>query len=174
MPKTLSFLARRVAAGLIAAPLMLGAVSLQAFVASTPASAAAYAVHGAWQSFSLATSRGTLFGAMTQMSKGGTAAFIIGGDSISMVLVDPSWDFVTSREAPVRVQIDGGALTGVAIINEGNRIEMHGITSEALKELVAGAEAVINIDHGYIVWSIDLHGFTAAMADAMKLYKASY
>jgi len=173
MPKTLSFFARCAAAGLIAAPLLLGAVSLPAFAAA-PASVAVHAVHSAWQSFSLATNRGTLFGAMTKMSKGGTAAFLIEGDSISMVLTDPSWDFVTSREAPVRVRIDGGSFDGTAIINSGSLIEMRDITSKALKELYAGAEAVIDIDRGHIVWLIDLHGLTAAMADAIQLSEASY
>ena len=62
MCKTLPFLTRRAAAALIAAPLMFGAVSLPEIVNAAPVSVSVHAVHGAWQSFSLAGDKGTSFG----------------------------------------------------------------------------------------------------------------
>ena len=174
MCKTLPFLARRAAAALIAAPLMFGAVSLPGIVSAAPVSVSVHAVHGAWQSFSLASDNGTSFGAMTKMSKGGTAAFVLDGDSVTLFLSDESWDLDADREVPLRVRIDGDTMTGTALIVTRTMVEMRGIAPEALRKLAVGAQAVIDVDDGDIVWSLDLHGFTAAMSDALRLHKASY
>jgi hypothetical protein len=147
MCKTLPFLARRAAAALIVAPLMFGTVSLPVTVSAAPVNGSVHAVHGAWQSFSLASDNGTLFGAMTKMSKGGTAAFVIGGDSVTMFLSDQSWDLDPDRKVRARVRIDSDTLTGTAMIVTRTMVEMRGISREALRELAAGAKAVIHRGH---------------------------
>jgi hypothetical protein len=174
MCKTLTSLARRAAAALIAAPLMFGAVSLPTIATAAPASVSVHAEHGVWESFSLTSDSGVSHGVMTKMSKGGTVAVILDGDSITLYLTDPAWDLEPDQKVRVRVGVDRDTLTGTAFVASPTVIEMRGLTRRALSDFVEGANAVIDVGNGSIVWSLDLHGFTAAMSDALRLYKASY
>jgi hypothetical protein len=171
MSTILFVLARRAAVGLIAAPLLLGA-PLPILAAGAPATV--YEAHGTWQSFSSQGARGPVFGVMTKMIKGGVAVLILEGDTVTMLLKDPTWDLSAEGEVPVRVDIDGAILNGAAVVSGRNLLAMPGITGKALNKLASGAEAVIDINSGEIVWSLDLHGFTAAMSDAVKLHNASH
>ncbi|MGB8901624.1 MAG: hypothetical protein WCC90_21325 [Methylocella sp.] len=168
-------LTRRLAAGLIATQLMLGTASVSALVSAAPASAATFlSQHGAWQGFFTADDGVTLVGARAEMTKGGTAAFVFHGDTLTLVLTDPDWDLKVNRHPPARVQIDGESFVGKAIVSGRDIVEIPNISMAVLKGFVDGAEAVVDINDGDIVWSFDLDGFTAAMSDALKSYKVSY
>lgn len=115
-----------------------------------------------------------MLGATAKMTKGGTAAFVVKGDTLTLVLTDPDWHLKVNRRPPARVQIDGESFTGRAVVGGRDFIEIPNISMAVLKGFADGAEAVVDINDGDIVWTFDLDGFTAAMSDAMKAYKVSY
>ena len=168
----ISSIVRRLAVGLAAASLMLGTVSAPAS-AEASGKTTILAVHGVWKSFSSRSNRKTLLGIMTKMNKGGTTAIVTDGDTVSLILTDPSWNLKVNRRVPVRVTVDGHTLTGTAVVTSSDMIEMEDLTSNAVKELADGDEAVIDVNEGDIVWTLNLNGFTAAMGDIARLYKTS-
>lgn len=168
-------LTRRVAAGLVAAQLMLGTACVSALISTAPASATTFLrSHGAWQGFVASSDGETLVGARAEMTKGGMAAFVAHGDTLTLALTDPAWDLKVNRRPPVRVQIDGERFIGKAVVSGRDFVEIPNISMAVLKGFADGAQAVVDIDNGDIVWTFDLDGFTAAMSDALKSYKASY
>jgi hypothetical protein len=161
-------LTRRCAAGFIAAQLLI--VPVATGFSAAPASAATVsAEHGAWQGFS----SGSLVGVMTRMDSGGIAAFVVKGDSYTLLLSNPNWSLKVGARVPVSVTIDGEVFTGTAVASDTDMIEMPNVTTNVLRQFVDGAKAVVDVNDGEIVWSLDLDGFTASMADALRLYRAS-
>jgi hypothetical protein len=167
-------LARRFAAGLVAALLTLGTVSVSAVVSAEPTSAAILLTqHGTWQGFSINDRGATLVGVKAEMIKGGLTAFLVKGDTLSLVLTDPNWDLRIGHRTPVRVQIDDETFIGTAIVSDHDSIEIQNVSLNVLKGFADGAKAVVNVNEGEIVWTLDLDGFTAAMSDALKRYSNS-
>lgn len=168
---TSSFLSRRLAAGLVAAPLVFGMVSAPAFAAPAP-SVIFLKTHGdgGWQGYYVKNGPEFEFGAITEMNKGGFARIVVKGGAISLILTDPSWDLKANLRVPISVEIDGKTLTGTAVVMGRDIIEVPG-AEMLVKDFGAGAQAIININDGDIVWTLDLHGFTAAIWDASKVYR---
>jgi hypothetical protein len=160
-------LARRFAASLVAAQLAFGAVSTTALVSAAPANAAVFAQHGFWQG--IAASDG--FGARTSVGDVGTAAFIVKGSRLSIVLVDDAWSLNVGVEVPVTVTIDGEVLSGTAVATDEHTVEMSDVRMSVLKQFVDDDMAVVNVNND-IVWTLNLYGFTAAMTDALNAYRA--
>jgi hypothetical protein len=166
-------LMRRLAGGLIAGQLMLGAISIGALVSSSPSSAATLmSPHGVWQG--IVSSGQMAYGAMTKMDKGGTIAFVVKGDTLSLVLSHPDWDLRTDGSMRARVQIDGATYTGTAVVDDRDMIEIENVSSDVLKMFVDGSQAVVDLADGAVVWRLDLDGFTASILEARKYYKLSY
>ena len=168
-----STLTRRCAAGLLAAQLIVGAVSTLATAAPAVA-ATVLDRHDAWQGFTTTLDGDRLFGAITRMNHGGTAAFLITGDTLSLVMTNPDWDFRDGRTVPVRLTIDGETYTGSGTVRGSDMIEMPNVNKEVMGRFIDGAEATLDVNDGDLVWTLDLHGFTQAMADVVRLVKASY
>jgi hypothetical protein len=168
-------LTRRLAAGLIAAPLMLGTVSVSALIAAAPASAVTFLrQHGSWTGV-LPTGAGeVLTGAVAKMTEGGMALFGVKGDTLTLKLTNPAWDLKVGFRPRAYLEIDGKSFTGRAIVTSRDVIEIPDISIDVLKGFADGAQAVVDINDGDIVWTFDLDGFTAAMSDALKGYKVSY
>ena len=165
--------ARRCATGLVAAQLMFGALTVTAVVVSAPAQAATVMdQHGAWQGFSTTIDGRRLFGAITRMDRGGTAAFLVKDGGLSLFMTDPSWRLVDGKTMAVRLTIDGQSYTGTGIARGGDMIEMADVKRDVLTMFVDGAEAQLDVNSGDYVWTLDLHGFTASMADALRLVRA--
>ncbi len=169
-----SRLTRRLAAGLIAAPLMLGTVSVSALITAAPASAVTFLrQHGTWQGV-LPTGAGeVLTGAVAKMTKGGMALFGVKCDTLTLKLMDPAWDLKVGFHPRAHVEIDGKSFTGRAIVASRDVIEIPDISIDVLKGFADGAQAVVDVNDGDIVWTFDLDGFTAAISDAWNGYKAS-
>ena len=110
-------LARRFAAGLVAAQLAFGAVSVSAVMTAAPAAAATVLdQQGAWQGFTNVSNGKPVYGALTKLNKGGTAAFVVKDDTLSLLLSDPTWTLTVGRELPVKLTVDGAVFTGTAIV----------------------------------------------------------
>ena len=164
---------RRLAVGLIAAPLVLGTVSVTALVSAAPASAFTFLhSHGAagWQGFIPGEDGETWRGATTKMRKGGTTVLVVDGDTVSLILTNPAWDLKVDRRPPASVKVDGESFVGNAVVTHRDIIEISNISMKVIKSLADGAEAVVDIDDGDIVWTLDLHGLSAAMLEALKGY----
>jgi len=168
---------RRLAAGLIAAPLVLGAVSVTALVCAIPAGAIA-TFHpvgsGGWQGFIPDEDGEALAGVLTKMSKGGVFLFGINSHTRTLKLTDPKWDYKVGDHPRVCVKIDGVCFAGRAIVTSPDVIEIPDVSKDLLDGFFDGREAIVDIDDGTIMWTLNLDGFTAAMRDVARYYKASF
>ncbi len=168
-------LIRRLAGGLIAGQLILGAISIGSLASSSPSEAATVmSPHGAWQGIATTGNGQMAYGAMTKLDKGGMVAFVVKGDTLSLVLSDPSWNLRSDGSVQVRLRIDGATYTGTAVVDDRDMIEIPNVSAEVLKMFAGGAQAVVDLGDGAAVWTLSLDGFTASMSDAVRYYQASY
>ena len=165
-------LARRCATGLVAAQMLFGAVSVTTLALAAPAHAAVAEEHGAWKGFTTTIDGRPVFGVMADMTKGGTTAFLAKDGGLELVITNPTWNFEPGVTVPVTLTIDGQTYTGTGTSVGKDMIEMKGIGRNILAMFVDGAEAEVDVGNGAIVWTLDLHGFTASMADALRLFQA--
>jgi hypothetical protein len=177
---------RRVAVGLIAAPLTLGAGCVAPLVLATPASACGASLapptsaaimpqRGAgWRGFYIASDGANLVGARTAMNRGGSLTLVASDDATSLILSDPRWNLRVGRSAPVRLEVDGNFFTGSGTASCPDSFEIPNVALKSLKKLAVGAKAIINVDNGRIIWIFDLDGLAAAITDATQRYEASY
>jgi hypothetical protein len=164
---------RRLARGLIAGQLMLGAVSIGALATATPSHAATVLnPHGAWRGIAEIEDSAVAFGAMTEMRNGGAAAFVVKRGSLSLVLTNSDWTLKNRASIDVSVQIDGTTYSGHGVASDRQTIEIPDVSTEVLKMFVDGSQAEINVNDGDIVWTLDLTGFTAAIVEAQGIVEA--
>jgi hypothetical protein len=163
--------------GLIAAPLVLGAVSVTALISAAPASAATELRPngtGGWQGL-VPTAAGEVFtGVMIKMNQGGIAFFGVNSDTMTLKLTNPKWNLNVGVRPRFCIKIDGKCFAGKAIVTSRDVIELPDLSTEVLAGFVGGREAIVNINDGDIVWTFDLDGFMAAMSDAFNYNKPSH
>jgi hypothetical protein len=153
---------RRLASGVMAGQLLFGALAIGA---ATPSEAATVLrAHGAWHG--VVDDSTAAFGAMTEMDNGGVAMFLVKNGSLSLMLGKCCW--TADSDIDVSVRIDGRTFEGYAQLVNRETIEVPDVSREVLDMFVDGAEGVVNVDNGRIVWTLELDGFTASMADAMQ------
>ena len=168
-------LIRRLAGGLIARQLILGAISIGSLASSSPSEAATVtSPHGAWQGIATTGNGQMAYGAMTKLDKGGMVAFVVKGDTLARPERSELNLRMSDGSVQVRLRIDGATYTGTAVVDDRDMIEIPNVSAEVLKMFAGGAQAVVDLGDGAAVWTLSLDGFTASMSDAVRYYQASY
>jgi len=165
-------LAKQCATGLIAAQLLLGTAAVSTLVPVASADAATLLVpHGAWRGMLASEAGEKGFGIFTDMEKGGSAALVVKGEDAALAFTDPSWKLKAGDKVAVRVEIDGEGFTGEAIATDATTLQVADVSDDIVLKMAHGAQAIVNLDGGRVVWTLDLDGFSSSLSDAAKAYK---
>ena len=152
---------------LLAVSLVFGAVPIGATLVATPAAAVTLNSHGMWAGFYTIRDSVKVWGARTDMTGGGSAAVLVTGDTLSIEMRDPSWHLDVGSTMTVSLTIDGANYVGTATVRGRHTIEIPDVSKDVLNMFIEGAVAVIDLDGSDINWTLDLHGFTNSMKDAL-------
>jgi hypothetical protein len=162
--------ALRALSGFIFAQLIIGAVSSFAWGAAVPAAAAAPL---GWETVHAEGDDGMFVGARSRTESDGEFVFATDGTRFSIVFGNENWHLGRqSRFVPVSIKVDNVCFDGEAVVADRGGI-VADVTPELLKAFADGSTATIDINRGDVVWTLDLHGFSAAMLKARNYFLMS-
>jgi len=107
-----------------------------------------------------------LYGVETFLQNGAVAAFIVDGDTISLLLSDDGWKLTQGQAADIVIDVDGHKYQGHGAAPQANMIVAPNVTLEFVKAFVEGDTAVLDIGGG-VTWTLNLDGFTASFKEAL-------
>ncbi len=134
-----------------------------------PAHARALASHGYWIASHQRLNGECVTTAQTEYKDGAIAAVVISRAGVQFRFQDKNgFNLERGQTASIRIWIDGDGYKGTATAINDSEYQTSDLSTEFLKELIAGNSARVELDGSK--WTLKLRGLKESLGDAWRYY----